>query len=151
MVKKMVSEIPSFEEFFGLNKDDLTEDDFAYESSDKDEEYIGIAILMILFNFYKKYQYKPMRYIENNFIKDLSNLELDLNKAFEIHSNTILDKYKDNLLKNDNIPSNFKDKFRLGYNVKETLVTTKSTVTSMINQLKNDVETKILVDRKSVV
>lgn len=141
----MVSEVPSFEEFFGLNKDDLTEDDFDYKSSDKNEEYMGIAILMIFFNFYRKYQYKPISYVENNFEKDLSQLKANLDKTLDKESFNILDKYKISTLDKDNIPAIFKDKITWDFNYKEPLKVAKSTIAATINQLKDDIKTKILV------
>lgn len=76
----MVSEVPSFEEFFGLNHDGLTYTDWV-ESKEKDTDVLMIinAILIILQEFYNEHRYDtPKEWLNDSMKKEFNNLNKEI-------------------------------------------------------------------------
>lgn len=76
----MVSEIPSFEEFFGLINNGLTYSDWVEDKEDDDDLLLIInSILIILQEFYNEHRYDtPKEWLNESMKKEFNNLNKEL-------------------------------------------------------------------------
>ena len=119
--------------------------DYKEYDGDLDEKEYGLAILMLLQDFTKKYSSKSYNYIEKHFDDDCKRLEeklLQVNeKQFEKYENA---RVKNELL-NNNIPTNNHKKVDLKYDVATTKKVAETTIKNIITTLRNEVKLNIQV------
>lgn len=112
---------------------------------DLDEKEYGLAIMMLLEDFTKKYSSKPYDYIEKHFDDDCVKLEerlLQINeKQFEKYENA---QVKNQLLR-ENVPLKNHKKVNLDYEIKSTKVVAETTIKNAIQTLRNEVKLNIQV------
>ena len=110
-----------------------------------DEKEYGLAILMLLQDFTKKYSSKPYSYIEKHFDDDCKRLEEKLLQANEKQ----FEKYENAQVKNQllaqGIPSNKHKQVKLGYDLKITRQVMETTIKNIITTLRNEVKLNIQV------
>lgn len=134
----MVSEVPSFEEFFGLTHDGLTYSDWVEQNEDdKDIALIINAVLVILQEFYNEHKYDT----EKEWVKESLKREFNtLNK--ELYNTTLemIDDYIDTV----------HEKFNTQYNIPAGRVDAEvyfddvinSGIDSVVNQLYDEIKNK---------
>ena len=112
---------------------------------DLDEKEYGLAIMMLLQDFTKKYSSKPYSYIEKHFDDDCKRLEeklLQVNeKQFEKYANVTR---KNQLLAQD-VPPNKHKLVNLKYDLKITKQVMETTIKNIITSLRNEVKLNIQV------
>ena len=115
---------------------------FNYKEYDGDleEKEYGLAILMCLQDFCKKYNSKSYSYIEKHFDEDCIKLQdklLQINdKQFEKYEEATIRKE----LLNQDIPTNLHKKVKLDYDIKTTKQVMETTIKNAITQLRNEVK-----------
>ena len=119
--------------------------DYKEYDGDLDEKEYGLAILMLLQDFTKKYSSKSYNYIEKHFDDDCKRLEeklLQVNeKQFEKYENAQVK----NQLTIENIPPKNHNKVNLKYDVATTKRVAETTIKNIITNLRNEVKLNIQV------
>ena len=119
--------------------------DYKEYEGDLDEKEYGLAIMMLLEDFTKKYSSKSYDYIEKHFDDDCAKLEerlLQINeKQFEKYENA---QVKNQLLR-ENVPLKNHKKVNLDYEIKSTKVVAETTIKNAIQTLRNEVKLNIQV------
>lgn len=126
---------------------------FNYEEyeGDLDEKQYGLAIMMLLQDFCKKYNSKSYNYIVKHFDDDCKKLEEKLlkenDKQFEKYEQATIRKE----LLNQNIPSNNHKKVKLDYDLKATKTVVDTTIKNTIQNLRNEIKLnqQVVKDRRS--
>lgn len=119
--------------------------DYKEYDGDLDEKEYGLAILMLLQDFTKKYSSKSYDYITKHFDDDCKRLEEKLlqvnSKQFEKYENAM----RRNQLLAQDIPSNKHKLVNLKYNLKITKQVMETTIKNIITNLRNEVKLNIQV------
>ena len=119
--------------------------DYKEYDGDLDEKEYGLAIMMLLQDFTKKYSSKPYSYIEKHFDDDCKRLEeklLQVNeKQFEKYENAM----KRNQLLAQDVPTNKHKLVNLKYDLKITKQVMETTIKNIITSLRNEVKLNIQV------
>lgn len=119
--------------------------DYKEYDGDLDEKEYGLAIMMLLQDFTKKYSSKPYSYIEKHFDDDCKRLEEKLlqanEKQFEKYENATR---KNQLLAQD-VPTNKQKLVNLKYDLKITKQVMETTIKNIITNLRNEVKLNIQV------
>lgn len=112
---------------------------------DLDEKEYGLAIMMLLQDFTKKYSSKSYNYIEKHFDDDCVKLEeklLQLNdKQFQKYENA---QVKNQLL-NIDVPVNKQKQIKLKYDIATTKKVAETTIKNAISTLRNEIKLNIQV------
>lgn len=112
---------------------------------DLDEKEYGLAILMLLQDFTKKYSSKSYNYIENHIDDDLVKLEeklLQVNgKQFEKYENA----QRKNQLLGIDVPVNKQKNVELKYDIATTKKVAETTIKNTISTLRNEIKLNIQV------
>ena len=119
--------------------------DYKEYDGDLDEKEYGLAIMMLLQDFTKKYSSKPYSYIEKHFDDDCKRLEEKLlqanEKQFEKYENAM----KRNQLLAQDVPTNKHKLVNLKYDLKITKQVMETTIKNIITNLRNEVKLNIQV------
>ena len=119
--------------------------DYKEYDGDLDEKEYGLAIMMLLQDFTKKYSSKPYSYIEKHFDDDCKRLEeklLQVNeKQFEKYENAM----RRNQLLAQDVPTNKHKLVNLKYDLKITKQVMETTIKNIITSLRNEVKLNIQV------
>lgn len=119
--------------------------DYKEYDGDLDEKEYGLAIMMLLQDFTKKYSSKPYSYIEKHFDDDCKRLEEKLlqanEKQFEKYENAM----KRNQLLAQDVPTNKHKLVNLKYDLKITKQVMETTIKNIITSLRNEVKLNIQV------
>ena len=119
--------------------------DYNEYDGDLDEKEYGLAIMMLLQDFTKKYSSKPYSYIEKHFDDDCKRLEEKLlqanEKQFEKYENAM----KRNQLLAQDVPTNKHKLVNLKYDLKITKQVMETTIKNIITNLRNEVKLNIQV------
>lgn len=119
--------------------------DYKEYDGDLDEKEYGLAIMMLLQDFTKKYSSKPYSYIEKHFDDDCKRLEEKLlqanEKQFEKYENAM----KRNQLLAQDVPTNKQKLVNLKYDLKITKQVMETTIKNIITNLRNEVKLNIQV------
>lgn len=119
--------------------------DYKEYEGDLDEKEYGLAIMVLLEDFTKKYSSKSYDYIEKHFDDDCVKLEeklLQINeKQFEKYENA---QVKNQLLR-ENVPLKNHKKVNLDYEIKSTKIVAETTIKNAIQTLRNEVKLNIQV------
>lgn len=125
--------------------------DYKEYGGDLDEKEYGLAILMCLQDFTKKYSSKSYNYIEKHFDEDCAKLEEKLlainDKQFQKFEQATV---KKELLK-QNVPVQNQKKVNLKYDLQTTKQVSETTIKNAIQSLRNEIKLNIQVvkDRDS--
>lgn len=119
--------------------------DYKEYDGDLDEKEYGLAIMMLLQDFTRKYSSKPYSYVEKHFDDDCKRLEeklLQVNeKQFEKYENAM----KRNQLLAQDVPTNKQKLVNLKYDLKITKQVMETTIKNIITNLRNEVKLNIQV------
>lgn len=95
-----VTNIPTYEEFFGIVDNELTDSDFTSKTDDDDINKIIISLLLILQGFYDTHKYySPSDVLTDDFKSDLDDLREELTSTLLV----LMNNYEDKLLADGNI------------------------------------------------
>lgn len=140
----MVTEEPTNDEIYGLDTEILLPDEFTPTlDGEIDEQLMLVAVLALLFNLYKEYEYKTPDYILSHLPDSIMELEKktqalsqkELTLLAESHKTTTLEKVY-------GLAKQIHKKINLDYDIKPTLEVMKSSITGTLNQLRDDIITK---------
>lgn len=119
--------------------------DYKEYDGDLDEKDYGLAIMMLLEDFTRKYSSKSYTYIEKHIDEDLAKLEeklLQLNsKQFEKYEDATR---KNQLLVND-VPTNKQKQVNLKYDLATTKKVAETTIKNTIKSLRDEIKLNIQV------
>lgn len=119
--------------------------DYKEYGGDLNEKEYGLAMLMLLEDFTKKYNSKGYNYIEKHFDEDLNKLQDKLLQVNEKQFNKYEEAtVREELLK-QNIPQKNHKKVNLKYNIKTTKTVADQTIKNIITNLRNEVKLNLLV------
>ena len=119
--------------------------DYKEYEGDLDEKEYGLAILMILQDFTKKYSSKPYGYVEKHFDKDCVQLERRLLQVNDKYFNKYENAQVKNQLLAQDIPSNKHKQVNLKYDLKITKQVMETTIKNIITNLRNEIKLNIQV------
>ena len=112
---------------------------------DLDEKDYGLAILMLLEEFTRKYSSKGYNYIEKHYDSDLDKLEEKLLSLNEKQFQKYEDATRKNQLLAQDVPSNLHKKVELDYDLKATKQVMETTIKNAIRTLKDEIKLNIQV------
>lgn len=119
--------------------------DYKEYDGDLDEKEYGLAIMMLLQDFTKKYSSKSYSYIEKHFDEDCKKLEEKLlqvnNKQFEKYEKATIR----NQLLNQDIPTNKQKNVELKYDIATTKKVMETTIKNTIQSLRDEIKLNIQV------
>ena len=120
---------------------------FNYEEYDGDmsEKEYGLAIMMLLQDFTKKYSSKSYNYIEKHFDDDCVKLEEKLLQLNDKQFQKYEEAQRKNQLLNINVPVNKQKKVDLKYDIATTKKVAETTIKNTIQTLRNEVKLNIQV------
>lgn len=119
--------------------------DYKEYDGDLDEKEYGLAIMMLLQDFTKKYSSKPYSYIEKHFDDDCKRLEEKLLQANEKQFEKYANAMKRNQLLAQDVPTNKHKLVNLKYDLKITKQVMETTIKNIITNLRNEVKLNIQV------
>lgn len=92
--------IPTFEEFFGITDNELTDSDFKGKTDDDDINKIITSLLLLLQTFYLEHMYyTPSDVLGGSFKSDLNDLRKELNDTLLV----LMDDYEAKLISEGNV------------------------------------------------
>lgn len=110
-----------------------------------DNDEILLALLYLLEEFYEKYYTKSPNYILSHVDKDIEKLEKNIKDKLSARSDEYIEDLEYNHMLSFNITQDMQSEVLLDYDVSITLEVTESTITAILEQLKQDIKTKALV------
>lgn len=119
--------------------------DYKEYDGDLDEKEYGLAIMMLLQDFTKKYSSKPYSYIEKHFDDDCKRLEEKLLQANEKQFEKYAIAMRRNQLLAQDVPTNKHKLVNLKYDLKITKQVMETTIKNIITNLRNEVKLNIQV------
>ena len=119
--------------------------DYKEYDGDLDEKEYGLAIMMLLQDFTRKYSSKPYSYIEKHFDDDCKRLEEKLLQANEKQFEKYANAMKRNQLLAQDVPTNKHKLVNLKYDLKITKQVMETTIKNIITNLRNEVKLNIQV------
>jgi DNA-directed RNA polymerase subunit H (RpoH/RPB5) len=148
----MITEIPSFDEFFGLDNENISSDEFTPTlDGEIDEQLMLVAILTYYLTLYEEYQYKTPEYILKNLPQSIETLKEKVEKTSVKELESIANTHKIGVLEKYGIHPKVMPKITLDYNINNTIEVIKSSVKATLNQLRDDIETKALVFKDAMI
>lgn len=141
----MVTEVPTINELYGISLKTNIENLAHQNNNNPDEDAFTIAVLSLLDELKNKYSTKTLEYITNHYQQDMEKLEDQLNKLIETNTDKLFNNSQEVTMMEYSIPES---KFQFVVNPHNTaniVETAKSSVKAMINQLIDDIRTKIHV------
>lgn len=120
---------------------------FNYEEydGDLDEKEYGLAIMMLLQDFTRKYSSKSYNYIEKHFDDDCAKLEEKLLQLNDKQFQKYEDAQRKNQLLGIDVPVNKQKKVNLKYDIATTKKVAETTIKNTIQTLRNEVKLNIQV------
>ena len=141
----MVTEAPNNNELINTDPIELITDLYDGTSENINDQAFAIAILYYLTDFSKKYETKTITNIERNYQTDLDKLQDKLINENRKGLEELFNKQSEATMKEYNIPESKYSKVTNPNTAQEVINTTQSTIEAMIQQMKSDIKTRLLV------
>lgn len=119
--------------------------DYKEYDGDLDEKDYGLAIMMLLEDFTRKYSSKSYNYIEKHIDEDLAKLEEKLLQVNEKQFQKYEDATRKNQLLTNDIPTNKQKQVNLKYDIAITKRVAETTIKNIIQSLRNEIKLNIQV------
>lgn len=110
-----------------------------------DNDEILLALLYLLEDFYDKYYTKSPKYILSHIDKDIDKLEKNISSKLNARSDAYIEDLLYKTMLSFNLTQDMQSKVVLEYDIGITLEVTESTLTAILEQLRQDIKTKALV------
>lgn len=119
--------------------------DYKEYPNDLDEKDYGLAIMMLLEDFTRKYSSKSYNYIEKHIDEDLGKLEEKLLQVNDKQFQKYEDATRKNQLLSNDIPTNKQKQVNLKYDIATTKKVAETTIKNAISTLRNEIKLNIKV------
>ena len=132
-----VTNIPTFEEFFGIVDNELTDSDFKGDTDDDDINKIITSLLLLLQNFYLEHMYyTPSDVLDKSFKSDLEALRKELTNTLLV----LMNEYQDGVISDNNVEYVIPDgTVDIDFDLTDSL---KDGIDDIINQLGSEARSK---------
>jgi hypothetical protein len=144
-VETVVTEVPTNNELESTDPIEALEDLFTDNSPNIDDHSFAIALLYFIIDFNDTYSTKNLSYIQKHYQKDLDDLQEKLIKKNEEGLKNLFTSQSESTMKEYNIPESKFGKVDVKTTPDEVIATTNSTIQALINQMKDDIRTRLLV------
>lgn len=142
----MVTRNPDDDELTGFSSnDDLSDGDFSYvpnHSDDTDEKALAVVYFYRLYQLYAKYSTKTPEYVSTHIGQDINKLKVQLLKTTSKDLERYVAQIREDKLAEYKLEKGIKE---AQIDIKATNDVLNSTITTVLDQLKNDVKTKVQV------
>ena len=119
--------------------------DYKEYDGDLDEKDYGLAIMMLLEDFTRKYSSKSYNYIEKHIDEDLAKLEEKLLQVNEKQFQKYEDATRKNQLLTNDVPTNKQKQVNLKYDLATTKKVAETTIKNTIKSLRDEIKLNIQV------
>lgn len=139
---KTVTEVPSYEEYFGLDNTEIREEEWSPSIDDEDEQIMLIALLLLLSSFYDTVKDKSPDLIINQIPGITENYRTQMSLLSESELNKITQSYRVKIIEEYGISGQASPFVPLKYDITNTLQTVKNSINATLNQLRDDILVK---------
>ena len=139
---RAVTEVPSHEEYFGLDETEITKDEWKPSVDDKDEEIMLIALLLLLSSFYDEVKDKSPEAVMNYVPEQTEMYRAKISLAAESELNKLTQSYRVKVLENYELAAEASPHLSLQYDITATLQTIRNSINATLNQLRDDILVK---------
>ena len=139
---RAVTEVPSHEEYFGLDETEITEEEWNPIVDDKNEERMLIALLLLLSSFYNTVKDKPPDLIIDQIPGVTENYRTQMSLLSDSEMNKLTQSYREKIIEEYGISSQASPFISLKYNLTNTFQNVKNSINAMLNQLRDDILVK---------